>query len=213
MVQSEFIAKITGLNKSFGSVKAIDNLDLVIPRGITGIIGPNGAGKTTLLKILLGLLKPDSGFASVLGLDVTKHSLEIRARVGVLHERPALPKMTTGRQLLKMAGRLFREKKPAEELLDLVNLSEAADRRIDTYSAGMYQRLGIAHALVGNPEIVFLDEPTANLDVVGRDDIVRTLIELNEDHGISFFISSHIMSELERSCHSIAFMKNGKIVH
>ncbi|MFW9787589.1 MAG: ABC transporter ATP-binding protein [Candidatus Thorarchaeota archaeon] len=212
MVQSETVVSITGLTKSFGPVRALDGLDLEIPRGITGIIGPNGAGKTTLLRILLGLLKPDSGTATVLGLNVTKDSLEIRSRVGVLHERPALPKTITGRQFLEMAGRLYREKKPAEKLLDLVNLTDAADRRIGTYSAGMYQRLGIAHALVGNPEIVFLDEPTANLDVIGRDDIVSILTELYDEQGVSFFISSHIMSEVERSCHSIAFIKRGKHV-
>ncbi len=212
MNDDEFVIQVRGVSKSFGTVNALNGVDLDVPKGIFGIIGPNGAGKTTLLRILLGLLKSDRGKASVLGLDSGRNSLEVRARVGVLHERPALPKMLTGRRFLQMAGNLYRESRAASELLELVDLTVAADRKIGSYSAGMYQRLGIAHALVGNPELIFLDEPTSNLDVMGRDDIVRMLTYLSEEEGISFFISSHILSELERACHSVAFIKNGKIV-
>ena len=144
--------------------------------------------------------------------DILKQSLEIRGKVGVLHERPSYPKSMTALKFLTMAGKLYKNRRPAKELLSIVGLSDAADRKIGNYSAGMYQRLGIAHALVGKPEIIFLDEPTSNLDVDGRELVSRLITDIYHESGTSFFISSHILTELERTCQSVAFMKEGRIV-
>ena len=206
------IIEVSGLKKSFRRVKALDGVDLSVEPGIFGLIGPNGAGKTTLLRILLGLAHADSGEARVLDLDVQTQSLEIRRRIGVLHERPSFQPAATTLEYLQGVKQIYRSDRNPKDLLALVGLDDAYDRKIGELSAGMNQRLGIAQALIGNPELVFLDEPTSNLDVTGRDDVIRLIVDLNSDMGISFFISSHVLSELERACHNIAFIKEGKII-
>jgi ABC-2 type transport system ATP-binding protein len=206
------IIEVSGLKKRFRRVQALDGVDLSVEPSIFGLIGPNGAGKTTLLRILLGLAHPDSGEARVLGLDVQTQSLEIRRRIGVLHERPSFLPAATTIEYLQGVKRIYRSNRDLKDLLALVGLDDVHDRKISDLSAGMNQRLGIAQALIGNPELVFLDEPTSNLDVTGRDDIIRLIVDLNTDMGISFFISSHILSELEKACHNVAFIKEGKII-
>lgn len=206
------IISTENITKKFRRVQALDGVDLSVQPSIFGLIGPNGAGKTTLLCILLGLAVPDSGEARILGLDVKTQSLEIRRRIGVLHEKPIfLPTITT-LEYLQGVKRIYRSARDAKDLLALVGLDDAHDRKIGELSAGMNQRLGIAQALIGDPELVFLDEPTSNLDVTGRDDIIRLIVDLNTDLGISFFIASHILSELEKACNSVAFIRAGKIV-
>lgn len=200
------------LSKRFGRVQALQKLDLSVEAGIFGLIGPNGAGKTTLLRILLGLSRQDCGQAAVLGLDTRTQSIEIRRRVGVLHERPSfVPFMTCVEYLKGVAGIYGTDTNP-RDLLSTVGLDDAYDRPIGELSAGMNQRLGIAQALIGKPELVFLDEPTSNLDVDGRDEIIRLIVDLNADLGVSFFIASHVLSELERACSSVAFIKTGRII-
>jgi len=212
MTSSEDIISVSALSKRFGKVEALSGLTLHAKPGIIGLIGPNGSGKTTLLRILLGLIHADGGQAEVLGLDVSTHSLEIRRRIGVLHERPIFTPTSSTLDYLQDVKQIYRSQSDPEELLALVGLEEAHDRKIGDLSAGMHQRLGIAQALIGNPELVFLDEPTSNLDVVGRDEIIKLIIDLNLDLGVSFFIASHILSELEKACHNVAFIQDGKIV-
>ncbi len=206
------IIDIDHLYKRFGSVTALDGLSLEVSDGIFGLIGPNGAGKTTLLKILLGLLKPDGGRAKVLGHDVSRESIQIRKRIGVLHEKAYFPVSMSPTSYLRVVNRVYNSTTSIDEILSLVGLEHAAERKIGQLSAGMHRRLGLAQALCGNPELVFLDEPTIHLDAGGRDDVVSLLARVHREAGVSFFIASHILSELERSCHTVAFVRAGKVV-
>ncbi len=169
---------MTNITKRFGRVKALDDFTINVESGIFGLVGPNGAGKTTILRVLLGLIKPDKGSAQVLGMDVANGPERFLGQVGVLHENPYYPPSLTPTEYLDTIASLYRKSRSAEELLSLVELSNAADRKIKNLSAGMYRRLGIAQALVGRPSLVFLDEPTSNLDVRGRDLIVQLIINI-----------------------------------
>jgi ABC-2 type transport system ATP-binding protein len=209
---TEGIVSVSGVKKTFGTVTALNGVNVEIPLGVSGIIGPNGAGKTTLLLVLLGLVQADEGKASILGLDVQKHSLEIRRRIGVLHEKPAYPHFLTSLRYLETISSLYEKHRNPIELLKIVGLSHAADRRIGNLSAGMLQRLGIAQSLIGFPEIVFLDEPTSNLDVTGRSAVLQLIMDLHKTTNTSFVISSHILSELERVCQHLVFINEGKVI-
>jgi len=193
-------------------VRALDGLSLNVDHGIFGLIGPNGAGKTTLIRILVGLLRPDAGKGQIFGFDIKSSSVSIRRRIGILHEKPAFPGNMEVQDYLKKVAMIYNSNKTSEEMLSIVSLSDAEHRKIGDLSAGMLQRLGIAQALIGQPDLVILDEPTSNLDVNGRDDIVSLIVELHNELDVSFFISSHILSELERACHQVAFIKAGRIV-
>jgi ABC-2 type transport system ATP-binding protein len=205
-----------GLVKTFYSVKALDQLSLKIPKGIAGLIGPNGAGKTTTINILLGLVKPNNGEATVFGLDCWRESYEIHHKIGILHEKSAYPKNFTGLRFLEYAAHfhcLSQPKQRAKEVLDEVGLAKAGDRRIETYSAGMARRLGLAQALIGDPELAILNEPTANVDPLGRIQLLNKIKELHKEHGTSFLISTHILPELEKVCDWIAIIDYGKTVN
>jgi ABC-type multidrug transport system ATPase subunit len=202
------VAKIT---KNFNDVRALDELVLGIEEGIFGLIGPNGAGKTTLIRILLGLIKPDSGSAQVLGIDISE-SIKIREHIGILHEHASLPKFMTAREYLPSVIKIYGSGKDPRDLLELVGLTDAGDRQIGHLSAGMQQRLGIALAFAGEPELIVLDEPTANLDVFGREQILSLVSRLHHESGVSFIISSHIISELEQVCTHIALMDKGRAI-
>lgn len=203
------------LVKFFGDIPALEGLNLKVPEGISGFIGPNGAGKTTTINILLGLLKATEGKAYVFGLDAWHDSFEIRRRLGVLHERPAYLGNFTAQKYLQHVARIYEisdYERESAEILTEVGLSSAKDKPIKTYSAGMTQRLGLAQALIGDPELVILDEPTANLDPLGRIEILDMIRELNEKSGVNFFISTHILPELEKICQWISIIQYGEIV-
>ena len=203
------------LVKDFGSIKALDLLDLKVPKGISGLIGPNGAGKTTTINILLGLLRPNDGEATVFGLDSWKESYQIHRKVGVLHEKTAYPRSFTGLRFLEYAASFYHVRQPKQrvkEVLDDVELTQAGDRQIGTYSAGMFQRLGLAQALIGDPELAILDEPTANVDPLGRIQLLNKIKEMHRERGTSFLISTHILPELEKVCNWIAIIDFGKAI-
>jgi ABC-2 type transport system ATP-binding protein len=203
------------LTKFFGDVPALAELNLKVPAGVAGFIGSNGAGKTTTINILLGLLKPTNGKAYVFGLDSWDQSYEIRQRLGVLHEKPAYIGNFTGQKYLTHVAKLYDKTNPeqrARQLLKDVGLSEAKERRIKTYSAGMTQRLGLAQALIGDPELVILDEPTANLDPLGRIELLEMIKNLHKERNVNFFISTHILPELERVCDWVSIINEGAIV-
>lgn len=206
------VLSVTNLSKNFGEIVALDKLDLSVDYGIFGLIGPNGAGKTTLLRILLGLIQADEGKIEVLGLDCSTESFEIRQRVGVLHELPIYPPSLTVKHFLERVSKLYSTRENSDELLDLVGLSDAKQRKIGKLSAGMRQKLGVAQALVGKPELVFLDEPTSNLDVMARRDLLNTILNVHEEEGVSFCIISHVLSELERVCSDVAFINAGRTI-
>ena len=206
-----------GLTKHYGSVVALDNLALTIEdKVIFGFLGPNGAGKTTALKIFTGLSRPTSGRAWVAGEEVVSHSRSLQSKIGYLPEEPAFYNWMTGREYLTFVGQLFslssRDiKKRCGELLELVDLSRDASRRVSSYSRGMRQRLGIAQALMNKPGVLFLDEPCSALDPLGRVEVLDTLVRLKEQ-ATTIFMSSHILADVERICDVVGIIDRGRLV-
>jgi ABC-2 type transport system ATP-binding protein len=204
-----------GLRKQFGAKTAVEDLSLSVRRGeVFGFLGPNGAGKTTSIKVLLGLVAPTSGSATILGRPLGDRL--VRARLGFLPEHFRFQDWLTGRELLLVHGRLIGlrsadAKERADSLLARVDLLEAAHRPIRTYSKGMMQRVGLAQALLGDPEIVFLDEPTSGLDPLGRL-LVRDIIRELRGRGTTVFLNSHLLGEVEATCNRVTFVKEGRTV-
>ena len=205
-----------GLRKRFGAKTAVEDLSLVVRRGeIFGFLGPNGAGKTTSLKMLLGLVEPTAGRGRVLGAPLGDR--RARARLGFLPEHFRFQDWLTGRELLRFHGRLLGMggaplEARADALLARVDLLDAAHRPIRTYSKGMTQRVGLAQALLNEPEVVFLDEPTSGLDPLGRL-LVRDVIHELRDRGTTVFLNSHLLGEVEATCTRVVFLKAGRAVH
>jgi ABC-2 type transport system ATP-binding protein len=205
-----------GLTKRFGSILALDGLDLDIPAGsVFGLLGPNGAGKTTALRILTGLARPTSGTASVAGVAVGLDRPELRRRVGSLDQDPRFYGWMRGRELLELVGRLagldgadLRRRVGA--MLERAGLADGAERRISGYSGGMRQRLGIAQALLGDPAIVFLDEPVSSLDPEGRRDVLELISALRGELTVVF--STHVLADVERICDRVAILDRGRLV-
>ena len=206
-----------GLTKHYGSIVALDNLDLTIEdKVIFGFLGPNGAGKTTALKIFTGLSRSTSGKAWVAGEEVVSHSRSLQRKIGYLPEEPAFYNWMTGREYLTFVGRIFGLSsrdivKRCNELLELVDLSRDASRRVSGYSRGMRQRLGIAQALMNKPSVLFLDEPCSALDPLGRAEVLETLIRLKEQ-ATTIFMSSHILADVERVCGTVGIIDRGRLV-
>ncbi len=215
-MSSKVIGKFKSVTKRFGATVALDGLSLEIHRGINGLIGPNGAGKTTAIRLSLGLIKSNAGKAELFGFDCWSNSCAIRRKVGVLYEKLAFYDHLSGIEQLKLMATLKGAPESLvelKELLRLVELDEAAhDRRIGGYSAGMRQRLGLAQALLGSPELVFLDEPTSNLDPLNRTKILELIKFLNKEKNASFLISSHILPEIERVCDNFILINKGKLL-
>lgn len=205
-----------GLRKQFGSKVAVADLSLSIGRGeIFGFLGPNGAGKTTSLKMLLALVEPSGGGGAVLGAPLGDRAA--RAKVGFLPEHFRFHDCLTGRELLRFHGRLYGMRGPAlehriDELLSRVDLLDAENQPIREYSKGMLQRVGLAQALLNDPEVVFLDEPTSGLDPLGRL-LVRDLIRDLRARGTTVFLNSHLLGEVEATCDRVAFVKQGRVIH
>ena len=198
-----------------GAIKALDGLDLTVgPGQVFGFLGPNGAGKTTAMHVLLGFIDATAGEARLFGHDV-RDSIA-RQRIGYLPEHPDTYRFLTGRELLDLTARLFKlrgslRRQRIEESIEAVGLHDAAGRRIATYSRGMMQRICLAQALINDPDLVILDEPTGGLDPIGRMDIRRIIGELR-DRGKTVFFSSHELSEVELVCDTLAILCRGRIV-
>jgi ABC-2 type transport system ATP-binding protein len=210
-----FIINTDQISKSFGKNYALKELNLQIPRGICGFVGRNGAGKTTTLSVLLGLLKPTSGKATVFGLDCWNDSYTIHTKLGVMHETNAYPRSFNSKHYLAHVARIYGIQQ-AETRIDAqlknVGLWDAREKPIKTYSAGMFRRLGLAQALLSEPELAILDEPTANIDPIGRATVLGIIKEMNKQHGTSFLISTHILSDLEKVCTWLSIIDGGRIV-
>ena len=197
---------------------AVDGIDLdIAPGSIFGFLGANGSGKTTTVRMLTTLLRPTEGSASVDGLDVEKDASKVRARIGVALQEASLDLVMTGRETLALQARLYRVPggeiaQRVRDLLRVVDLEEAADRRVGSYSGGMQRRLDLAAALVHRPRIVFLDEPTSGLDPISRDAIWRYVEELNRSDGVTFFLTTQYLEEADRLAHEVAIMDRGRIV-
>lgn len=205
-----------GLRKQFGANVAVADLSLSIGRGeIFGFLGPNGAGKTTSLKMLLALVEPSGGHATVLGAPLGDR--RARAKIGFLPEHFRFHDCLTGRELLRFHGRLYGLRgapleQRIDELMARVDLWDAAERPLSHYSKGMLQRVGLAQALLNEPALVFLDEPTSGLDPLGRL-LVRDLLRELRARGTTVFLNSHLLGEVEATCDRVAFVKQGRIVH
>ncbi len=199
----------------FKNKVAVGNLSLSVRRGeIFGFLGPNGAGKSTSIKMLLGLVKPSGGEAFVLGAPAG--DVEIRRKIGFLPEDFRFYPWLTAAELLALHGRLsgvpsdvLRERVPS--LIDLVGLAPHRDKRVQNFSKGMLQRIGLAQALIHEPELIFLDEPTSGLDPMGRR-LVRDIIRAQRDRGATVFLNSHLLSEIEITCDEVVFIRDGEVV-
>jgi ABC-2 type transport system ATP-binding protein len=206
-----------GLCKSYGDVTAVDRLDLTIERGeIFGLLGPNGAGKTTTILMLLGLTEPTAGEARVEGLDASRAPLEVKRRVGYLPDDVGFYGDLSGRENLRYTAELNRVPRAEGEeridgLLRDVGLSDAGDRRVSEYSRGMRQRLGLADALVKQPTVLILDEPTVNVDPEGVREILELVRGLRERDGTTVLISSHLLHQVEQICDRVGIFVRGRL--
>ena len=206
-----------GLVKHFGSVVALDDIDLAVKAGtVLGLLGPNGAGKTTAVRILTTILEPDAGQASVLGLDVVRKAADVRAAIGLAGQYAAVDENLTGRENLRLIGRLTHQPRSvisarAEELLERFGLAAAAGRPVRTYSGGMRRRLDLAAALVHRPPVLFLDEPTTGLDPSGRSDLWALIGELVAD-GTTVLLTTQYLEEADRLADNIVVIDGGRII-
>lgn len=218
-IKTDLAIEVKGLVKRYNEeVLAVDGVDLSIPANtIYALLGPNGAGKTTTLSVLTTLLEPTEGTASVLGLDVVKQAGKVRERIGVTFQEMALDDELTGQQVMDYHGWLYGMSKDnrqakAEELLALVELEEAADRKANTYSGGMKRRLELARALMTMPEVLFLDEPTLGLDPQTRARVWDYLRDLKEKGSITLLLTTHYMDEAEELADMVGIIDMGKLV-
>jgi ABC-2 type transport system ATP-binding protein len=202
------------LTKRYGSLTAVNKLDLNVERNtIHGFLGPNGAGKTTTIKVLVGLLKPDEGTVKVLGQEVRGDRADVRLRMGYMPELPKFPKHLKGWELLDIYGKMYGmneqdRKEQIPKLLEMVGLKDRERDLVGKYSKGMQQRLGIAQALLNEPELVVLDEPSLGLDPVGMVE-VRELVKGIAKEGVTVFISSHLLFEVEQICSHVTIIHRG----
>jgi ABC-2 type transport system ATP-binding protein len=214
----DVVIRTRRLTKRYGTLTAVDNLDLVVHRGeIFGLLGQNGAGKTTTILMLLGLTEPTSGEARVMGLDPEREPRLVKRRVGYLPDAVGFYGGLTGRQNLRYTANLNGLRKAAAEsamvdVLEQVGLTDRADDRVDTYSRGMRQRLGIADALVKSPDLLILDEPTTAIDPLGVVEILELLRRLVKERGLAIMLSSHLLTQVQSVCDRIGIFAAGKLV-
>ncbi len=206
-----------GLVRQFGSVRAVDGVDLAVRKGeIYGFLGPNGAGKTTVIRMLVTLMAPTGGRARVAGYDVMTQADQVRSRIGVALQEAALDNKQTGRELLRLQGRLYglgrREiDRRIEELSSLVDIGDAMGRLIGTYSGGMKRRLDLAAALIHNPDVLFLDEPTTGLDPLSRSRIWEEVREINAILGVTIFLTTQYLEEADALAERVGIIDQGRL--
>jgi ABC-2 type transport system ATP-binding protein len=212
-----YVIETQGLTKTYKDLRALNALNLKVHHNsIFGFLGPNGAGKTTTIKLMLGLTRPTSGSATIFGMDIVDHSVEIRARIGYLPQEPRFYEYMTARQTLHFTAEFFfRGPKKAiddrvDEMLNLVDLADKADRPIRTFSGGERQRLGIAQAQVNYPDLLILDEPAASLDPLGRRDVLEVMSKLRKYATI--FYSTHILDDVQRVSDTVVILNKGELV-
>lgn len=209
--------KITDLSKVYGKQEAVNNLQLEVPKGeLFGFLGPNGAGKTTSIKMMIGLLEPTTGSVEIGGINIWKDPVEAKKRIAYVPDQPNLYPKLTGWDYLQFIGSVFRIPKKkfqekATELLHIFNLTDRADDLIESYSHGMKQKIAICGALVHEPDVLFLDEPTVGLDPKSARSLKNLLRELC-DQGMTAFVSTHILEIAEQMCDRIGIILEGKII-
>jgi ABC-2 type transport system ATP-binding protein len=215
-VASGSLLRIDGLTKRYPGTTALDDLSVELPRGRIGLVGANGAGKTTTFRLLLGLAHPTQGHIEVCGLDVAKDPIAVRARLGYMPEHDCLPLDQTAADVVATFGELSglparAARQRASDILDLVGLDEARFRSIGEFSTGMRQRTKLAQAIVGDPELVLLDEPTAGLDPAGRDDMLALVSRLGS-FGISVLMATHLLDDVQKVCDYVVMIDAGRLV-
>ncbi len=213
----DWVVNTQSLKKSFKNIHALKPLDLHVPRNsIFGFLGPNGAGKTTTIKLLLGLLRPSGGSATVFGLDIARDSIAIRDRIGYLPQEPRYYEHMSAREVLDYTARFYFKgptneiKKRVDETLELVGLQKKADRAIKGFSGGERQRLGLGQAQVNYPDLLILDEPAASLDPMGRRDVLRVMERLRRHTTV--FYCTHILDDVQRVSDTVAILNHGELV-
>ncbi|RLC57672.1 MAG: ABC transporter ATP-binding protein [Chloroflexi bacterium] len=211
------LIRTASLTKRFAKVTALDALDLELESGIIGLVGANGAGKSTLIKLLLGLLEPTSGSGEVMGLDVSRQGTELRQFVGYMPEHDCLPTDVSATEFVAHMAQISglprgAARERTAETLRHVGLFEARYREMRGYSTGMKQRVKLAQALVHDPRLILLDEPTNGLDPEGRDDMLRLIRRIGSEFGIAIILSSHLLSEIERVCDHLVEIEDGRLV-
>jgi ABC-type multidrug transport system ATPase subunit len=208
------VIQVKNLTRYFGEIKAVDDLSFTVPAGqVYGFLGQNGAGKSTTIRMLLTLIKPGSGEIEIFGMDLQKHRKEILRQTGAIIERPDLYKYLTAKENLRIFSKVSGVKvsdKQIMDQLDKVGLADRANSKVKTYSQGMKQRLGIAVALIHDPKLIILDEPTNGLDPQGIADIRQLILHLSHDSGKTVFVSSHLLSEIELVADSILIISRGR---
>ena len=206
-----------GLTKQYGSVTALDNLDLELEPGVIGLVGANGAGKSTLIKILLGLVEPTAGAAEMFGLDVATNGLAVRRQIGYMPEHDCLPLEISATEFVGHMAQVnglprSAARERTAETLRHVGLFEERYREMRGYSTGMRQRVKLAQALVHDPKLMLLDEPTNGLDPAGRDEMLDLIRRIGTEFGISILMSSHLLSEIERVCEHLVVIEGGRLI-
>ena len=214
----EYAVQARGIGRNFGNVKAVDAIDLSISKGeIYGFLGPNGAGKTTLVRMLITLLLPTTGSATVAGHDVVGEANDVRLRIGAALQDAALDLKQTGRELLRLQGRLYglnrRELDTRlDELAGLVDIGDALDRFIGTYSGGMKRRLDLAASLIHNPEVLFLDEPTTGLDPISRARVWEEVQRINKELSVTIFLTTQYLEEADALADRVGIISQGRLM-
>ena len=214
----EYAVQTRGIGRNFGDVKAVDAIDLNISKGeIYGFLGPNGAGKTTLVRILITLLMPTAGSATVAGFDVVSEANEVRLRIGAALQEAALDLKQTGRELLRLQGRLYglnrRELDTRlDDLAGLVDIGDALDRFVGTYSGGMKRRLDLAASLIHNPEVLFLDEPTTGLDPISRARVWEEVQRINKELSVTIFLTTQYLEEADALADRVGIINQGMLM-
>ncbi|UUZ86025.1 ABC transporter ATP-binding protein [Paenibacillus sp. P26] len=211
----ETVLEAAGLTKKFPNQRGIENITLEVKRGdIYGFFGPNGAGKTTVMKIMTGLSRADRGAVRIFGHDVTRDFEKAMQKVGVLIETATAHEYMSGYKNLELAARFYADVdgKRIDEVLELVGLSPFKREKVEQYSLGMKQRLGVASALLSRPELLILDEPTNGMDIEGMVEIRELIRRLAEQENITFFVSSHLIHEMELMCNKVGILYKGRFV-
>src|SRR4029079_12078581 len=211
------VVQLDGVTVIYGKNQALKNVSATFAKGAVGLLGPNGAGKSTMLKSLLGFIKPDQGRMTVLGLDVAQSPLAIRARIGYMPESDShIPGLNAG-AFVAYCGQLaglpaVDAMQRAQEVLYYVGLGEARYRNVETYSTGMKQRIKLAQALVHDPDLLFLDEPTNGMDPKGRDEMLDLIRDLGHNKNVYLILSSHLLPDVEYTCDDVIVMDKGQVV-
>jgi len=209
--------QLDGVTKTYGAITALDELSVIVPMGAIGLLGPNGSGKTTMIRTLLGLIPIDRGSGEVLGMEIRRRQLDIRRLVGFAPEDECLFPHVVGVEFVGYAGELVGMSSKdalqrAHEVLDYVGLGEARYRKVESYSTGMKQRLKLASAIVHDPQLLILDEPTNGMDPAGREDVLELARDLSKNKGMSLLFSSHLLPDVEAVCDYVVVLGSGKVL-